>query len=54
MAKPMLVTLPFVLLLLDYWPLNRGPATAGKLRSDPPMDGFAVAEDRGQRTQVSG
>lgn len=22
-AKPMLVTLPFVLLLLDYWPLNR-------------------------------
>jgi len=29
MAKPMLVTLPFVLLLLDYWPLGRfqaGPA----------------------------
>ena len=25
MAKPMLVTLPFVLLLLDYWPLNRVP-----------------------------
>lgn len=25
MAKPMLVTLPFVLLLLDYWPLNRWP-----------------------------
>jgi Flp pilus assembly protein TadD len=23
LAKPMLVTLPFVLLLLDYWPLNR-------------------------------
>src|SRR5438270_4152302 len=23
MSKPMLVTLPFVLLLLDYWPLNR-------------------------------
>ncbi len=23
MAKPMLVTLPFVLLLLDHWPLNR-------------------------------
>ena len=22
MAKPMLVTLPFVLLLLDFWPLN--------------------------------
>ncbi len=25
MAKPMLVTLPFVLLLLDYWPLDRFP-----------------------------
>ena len=23
MAKPMLVTLPFVLLLLDWWPLRR-------------------------------
>ncbi|MSU58115.1 MAG: tetratricopeptide repeat protein [Pedosphaera sp.] len=26
MAKPVAVTLPFVLLLLDYWPLNRIPA----------------------------
>jgi len=25
MSKPMLVTLPFVLLLLDFWPLNRFP-----------------------------
>jgi tetratricopeptide (TPR) repeat protein len=25
MAKPMLVTLPFVMLLLDYWPLKRIP-----------------------------
>ncbi|MDI6742338.1 MAG: tetratricopeptide repeat protein [Smithella sp.] len=25
MTKPMLVTLPFVLLLIDYWPLNRTP-----------------------------
>ncbi len=40
MSKPMLVTVPFVLLLLDYWPLNRmslgkveevqdGPSEAG-------------------------
>ena len=28
MAKPMLVSLPFVLLLLDYWPLERFPPTA--------------------------
>ncbi len=41
MAKPMVVTLPFVLLLLDYWPLGRlqwewrsGPA-ASRLRSKP-------------------
>lgn len=26
MAKPMVVTLPFILLLLDYWPLNRFPS----------------------------
>ena len=25
LAKPMLVTLPFVLLLIDYWPLSRTP-----------------------------
>jgi tetratricopeptide (TPR) repeat protein len=28
MSKPMLVTLPFVLLLLDYWPLSRGQRSA--------------------------
>jgi tetratricopeptide (TPR) repeat protein len=39
MSKPMLVSLPIVLLLLDYWPLDRGPAAAGKLRT----------EGRGQR-----
>jgi protein O-mannosyl-transferase len=37
MSKPMLVTLPFVLLLLDYWPLNR-------LR----MGGVFVAEKAGR------
>ncbi len=28
MAKPMLVTLPFVLLLLDFWPLRRWPGSS--------------------------
>ena len=28
MAKPMLVTLPFILLLLDFWPLQRFPLSA--------------------------
>jgi protein O-mannosyl-transferase len=35
-AKPMLVTLPFVLLLLDYWPLSRGRVCALSL---PPLWG---------------
>ncbi len=38
MAKPMVVTLPLVLLLLDYWPLGRWPlkgATGGGPKSPP-------------------
>lgn len=37
MAKPMLVTLPFVLLLLDYWPLNRFKprAVTGSVENQP-------------------
>jgi protein O-mannosyl-transferase len=35
MAKPMLVTLPFVLLLLDYWPLRRMTVQASKDRQFP-------------------
>ena len=30
MAKPMLVTLPFVLLLFDFWPLGRFPSGASR------------------------
>ena len=41
LAKPMLVTWPLVMLLLDYWPLRRYQ------RSDPPLDGFAVAKVSG-------
>ena len=38
MAKPMLVTLPFILLLLDYWPLRRfSPARS---------DSGAISEER--------
>jgi len=40
MTKPAVVTLPLVLLLLDYWPLERigrpGPPMAGKLRYATP------------------
>jgi protein O-mannosyl-transferase len=40
MAKPMLVTLPFVLFLMDYWPLQRFPFGGGKERDDlrEPLD----------------
>ncbi len=31
MSKPMLVTFPFLLLLLDYWPLQRWPGQQGGL-----------------------
>lgn len=38
MSKPMVITLPFVLLLLDYWPLNRiqgSPARAMPITQAP-------------------
>src|SRR5215211_3533930 len=36
MSKPMLVTLPFVLLLLDYWPLGRIGAQKAEVRNRLP------------------
>ena len=36
MSKPMLVTLPFVMLLLDFWPLKR-------VTDNPPSQGFGAA-----------
>ena len=35
MAKPMVITLPFVLLLLDYWPLGRTRTAVGVPRVSP-------------------
>ena len=46
MSKPMLVTVPFVLLLLDYWPLGRLPCSHGPVaRRDlnaPPGRGYSA------------
>jgi hypothetical protein len=42
MAKPMVVTLPFVLLLLDYWPLNRIQAGQTNTHIGKPNPGLAV------------
>ena len=48
MAKPMLVTLPFVMLLLDWWPLGRAAGQAWRswlllLREKLPLFGLAGA-----------
>jgi hypothetical protein len=49
LSKPMLMTLPFALLLLDYWPLRRwapgrGPAALGRLvREKAPLFALAAA-----------
>jgi tetratricopeptide (TPR) repeat protein len=38
MSKPMLVTLPFVLLLLDFWPLKRPELIGTEMRDDSRLD----------------
>lgn len=48
MAKPMLVTLPFVLLLLDYWPLGRFPVQ--QLDSDTRTETANATIPASQRT----
>ena len=48
MAKPMLVTMPFVLLLLDYWPLGRvrSREQAGHPRSGSESEEGAESEEQ--------
>ena len=46
MAKPMLVTLPFVLLLLDYWPLGRLSLKGPGLAAASPKPGPGVTLKR--------
>ena len=43
MAKPMLVTLPFVLLLLDFWPLRRNRPIGRLIVEKLPLIGLATA-----------
>lgn len=42
LAKPMVVTLPFVLLLLDYWPLNRLREAKSNVRDQHKQDSIAA------------
>ena len=46
MSKPMLVTLPFVLLLLDYWPLNRMQEAEGRRQEGKTEEGEGSGEWR--------
>jgi len=49
MAKPMMVTLPFVLLLLDYWPLGRTRwAEPAPTKMSRPATGVAVTASPGR------
>ncbi|MGO9021952.1 MAG: tetratricopeptide repeat protein [Syntrophobacteraceae bacterium] len=53
MAKPMLVTLPFVLLLLDYWPLQRfeQKTSAEGIRTEVSKQGAGSGE-QGARSET--
>jgi Flp pilus assembly protein TadD len=43
MAKPMLVTLPFVLLLIDFWPLRRQESVTRLIGEKAPLFALSVA-----------
>lgn len=51
MAKPMLVTLPFVLLLLDYWPLGRWPK-AGEQQLLPVSNESELIKKKGKQRRA--
>src|SRR5579872_4684111 len=57
MSKPMLVTWPFVLLLLDYWPLGRWRTADGGVRSQkksaPQMPGMTKRSGGSVNSQLS-
>ena len=52
MCKPALVTLPFVLLLLDYWPLQRLQLPRFKVRGSDLRVGRGVPSAAGKDTQI--
>lgn len=51
MAKPMLVTLPFLLVLLDYWPLGRWQ-TALQEQLPPVANDGALAKKKGKQRRA--
>jgi tetratricopeptide (TPR) repeat protein len=53
MSKPMLVTVPFVLLLLDWWPLGRVTGDQPSLRSFGPAGEWRVTRFQNPVSQLS-
>jgi len=51
-AKPMLITLPFVLILIDYWPLNRGLHLLEKLPMFALIPPSAIITMRAQKASI--
>ena len=50
MSKPMLITTPIILLLLDYWPLNRSQRSASFAQPPVRLGPTAAREVRGQKS----
>ena len=51
MAKPMVITLPFVLLLLDYWPLRRAALRSSPFAPRQNSSGEVSGERRGTNNE---
>jgi protein O-mannosyl-transferase len=47
LSKPMLVTVPFVLILIDFWPLNRLQPFARSASDERPLNFLTAREGRG-------
>jgi tetratricopeptide (TPR) repeat protein len=46
-AKPTLVTMPFLMLVFDWWPLRRlAPPAGGKVEGDEPSESYRSSTDR--------
>jgi tetratricopeptide (TPR) repeat protein len=45
LSKPMLMTLPFVLLLLDYWPLGRVEGEGRRAKGEEPTSGSCIGHE---------
>src|ERR1017187_3928593 len=47
LSKPMLVTVPFVLILIDFWPLNRLQPSDRSASNEPPLNVWTFRAGRG-------